>query len=203
MFDITSQIEVESRPASIGGALQKIDVRWPTDQEWSTRQRARKIIIRNLGRGVKEYVPPEPTQADIDLFQKIALNGAPELTRGEAQQLLDTLATARVISVSIEGTTATVEMETLNGLVSHQMRVPMTDQVLAWRRSASRILELPYNSQEVRTTPDAGARLYDECGGTSKDYENAIPAIHKDAVVKNVIDYIDNMLGPKKDDANF
>lgn len=203
MFDTKTEIELEARLASTAGAAQVINLRWPTDQEWSVRQRARRIVIHHLGRGRREITPPPPSPADLELFRKISLNGTPEATPAEAQKILDILATAEVTAVTVDGTVATVTLNTLAGETTHRLQIPMTDQVLTWRRSASKVMDLPYNQQEVRATPDAGARLYDECGGQSSDYEGPIPAVHKDAVVRNVVEYIDNTLGPKKDDANF
>jgi|SRR5262252_4907468 len=203
MFDVNAEIEVTARPASAGGVPTAISLRFPTDEEWAVRQRSRKIIIRRLGRGRSEVVAPEPSQADLTLFEKITTNGAPTLTPAEAAKVLEALATADVNSVAIEGSTATVEMETMAGKVVHTLKVPTADQVIRFRRSAFRMIELPYNQQELRQSPDAGARLYDECGGSSADYEGAIPALHKDAAVRGVIDDVDRQLAPKKDEENF
>ena len=49
----------------------------------------------------------------------------------------------------------------------------------------------------------AGAQLYDECGGKSGDYTGGVPALHKDAVARGVIDVINRQLGPKQRDEDF
>ena len=54
-----------------------VELRWPSDEEWSKRNGKRKILIRQLGRGTSETIPPDPSEADIDLYKAIAVNGAP------------------------------------------------------------------------------------------------------------------------------
>jgi hypothetical protein len=202
-FDSQAEYAFPAQVASTGGAPQTIAVRFPTDEEWSARARSRKIIIRRLGRGVSETVPPEPGEADVKLYKAIALNGAPEMTPAEAAQVLTTISTADVFNVQIEGEEAEVEMMTVVGSVRHRMKIPTADQVLSFRRAGFRLLDLPFNQQELRVAPDAGARLYDQCGGRSSDYANGIPGVHKDAVARSVVDVIDQNLGPKRDDTNF
>lgn len=202
-FDSRVEIVLGVRPASTSGALTEVSVRWPTDEEWNVRARSRKIIIRRLGRGVTENVPAKPSEADVKLYQAIAQNGAPAMTPGEAAKLLGDISVADVNDVQIEGNEAVVDMTVMTGQVTHRLRVPLTDEVIAFRASAFRVLNLPFDQQELRLTPDAGARLYDLCGGSSQDYASPIPNVHKDAVVKAVIEVIDRAVGPRQDDANF
>ena len=203
MFDSSAEIEIHARLVSTGGAETGVSLRWPTDEEWISRNRSHKILIRRPGRGVSETIPSEPNEADVKLYTAIAINGAPAMTPAEAMRVLDTISLSDVTNVSIVGTEATVEMNTLGGKVTHKLKVPSADQVLSMRRAAYRILDLPYSVQEIRTSPEPAARLYDECGGQSGDYQGAIPVIHKDQVMRSVIEYIDRELGPKSDDANF
>jgi hypothetical protein len=202
-FDSKAEIAIPARLASTGGAEQEVLLRYPTDEEWSARSRSRKIIIRRLGRGMSETVPPEPGEADVKLYKTIALNGAPDMTPAEASKVLEALSVADVYDVSIDGGEAAVEMSVMTGRAIHHMKIPTADQVLSFRRSAFRLIDLPFNQQELRTTADAGARLYDQCGGRSEDYANGIPALHKDAAIRAVIEHIDRALGPRSDDANF
>src|SRR4030095_8621315 len=93
MFDSKNEIAFEARAASIGTGTQLVAVRWPTDEEWAARARAKKILIRRLGRGVTETVPAEPSEADIKLYQAIAVNGAPSMTAAEAARVVDMIGT--------------------------------------------------------------------------------------------------------------
>lgn len=201
MFDTTAEIELGMRLTS---GASSVVVRWPTDEEWAARSKARKIIIRRMGRGISETVPPEPSEGDVALYKKIALNGTPEVTKGEAYQIAEAIAVCNVTGVEVDGDNATVDMNVLTGHVKHLLKVPTADQVVTLRRSGFRILELPFNQQEVRISIEPGAKLWDALGGKSDDYAHGtVPNIHKDTAVRAVIDYIDRNLGPRGDDANF
>jgi hypothetical protein len=203
MFDTKAEIEFDALAASTGGSPQRVVLRWPTDEEWSARWRSRKYIIRRLGRGINQTVPPDPGEADVKLYQAIALNGAPVMTPAEAAKVLDTLAIADVTGVRVEGSEAKVSMMVLTGEVEHTMNIPTADQILTFRRAAYQSLELPFNQQQLRLSPDAGARLYDQCAGKSADYADGIPGTHKDAVAKALIEFIELRFGPKQDDTSF
>jgi len=203
MFDPESVIEFPARLASTQGLETKVEVRWPTDEEWLKRARARKVIIRRPRAGVSETIPPPPGQGDVDLYEAIKHNGAPVMTAAEADKVLDALGKADVIDVRIEGIQAEVEMVILSGSVTMSLRIPTADEVVSFRRAAVRLLDLPFSQQEVRINPEAGARLFDSCGGKSGDYKSAIPVTHKDAAVRAVIDFVDRQLGPQPDEASF
>lgn len=200
MFDSKMEIEIKARTAT---GIATLSVRWPTDEEWAVWKRARKTVIRQQGRGVTETLPPMPGEADVALYQKIAINGAPQMTPAEAAHVLDLIAVCDVVDVRIDGDEAEVEMKILTGLVKHRMKLPTMDQVATFQRSGYRLLQLPYGQQEVRTNPDAGARLYDQCDGKSSDYDGGIPSLHKEQAARSVIDCVDRMLGPRQDESSF
>ena len=96
-----------------------------------------------------------------------------------------------------------MSLNVLTGGVKHTLAIPNVDQVLAFKRAAYRSIELPYGTREWRQRPELGAKLWDECHGISGDYAGAVPAIHKDAATRAVVEYLDRMTGPQRDDANF
>jgi hypothetical protein len=201
MFDAKAEIEIAMHLQSGG---KSVVVRWPSDEEWAARASKRKILFRRLGRGMSETVTPEPGEADVALYEKIALNGTPTLTKGEAYQVAEALAVASATGVTVEGDRATVTLTVLTGQVSHNLGIPNADQVITFRRGAFRMFDLPFNTQELRLKADAGAKLWDACGGKSDDYAGGtIPAIHKDAAARAVVEYLDRNLGPQQDDSNF
>jgi len=202
-FDSKAEIVIPSRVAATNGEVQEVMVRYPSDEEWAARSRSRKIIIRRLGRGMTENVPPPPSDADVRLYESITLNGAPKMTPAEAAKFLEMLSQADVYNVTVEGAEAVVEMSVMTGHVEHRMKIPTADQIVSFRNAGFRVIDLPFNQQEIRVTPDAGARLYDQCGGRSDFYTNGIPSVHKDAAVKAVIETIERTFAPRIDDANF
>jgi hypothetical protein len=200
-FDTAAEIE-------LGMTLESGDtsvlVRFPTDAEVADRQRRRPVLIRNLGRGVSQQVPAEPGEADLKLFEHIALNGKPAVTKEEAYQIAEILTAVTVQGVEVEGDRATVTMLIMTGLtVRHTLDVPKTGRIVKFRTAAFSMSSLPYGVQQIRLSADAGARLWDECHGSSSDYTGPIPAIHKDAALRAVVEFLDHRLGPQKNDAAF
>ena len=201
MFDAKAEIELGMH---LQAGQKSVLVRWPTDEEWAARAAKRKIIFRRLGRGMSETVTPEPGEADVALYEKIALNGAPTVTKGEAYQIAETLCAVTATGVTVDGDRATVTLSVLTGQVSHNLKIPTADQVIQFRRSAFRMFDLPFNTQELRLKAEAGAAMWDACGGKSDDYAGGIiPAIHKDAAARAIVEFLDRNLGPQQDDANF
>ena len=199
MFDSTAIIEISARGSA---GIQAITIRWPSDEEWATRVRGRKIIVRRLGRGQSE-TSSESGEVDLALYNKITTNGAPPLSAAEATRIIDAIATCEATDVIVDGTQATVELHVVSGPVKHQLTIPTAEQVLSFRRSAVRLIDLPFNKQEVRVNPDAGAKLWEACQGKSDDYTGGvIPSLHKDAAVRAVIEFLDRELAPKTNE-NF
>jgi len=198
MFDTTAEIMITART---GAGKQELLVRWPTDEEWSERARRRKILITRLGRGISE-TSIDSGDSDLRVFEKIKQNGAPPLTPGEATRVFEVLAQCDVTDCRLEGDEALVELQVMGGMVSHRLRLPSADQVLALRRTV-RVLDLPYNKQELRIPLEPGAKLWDACGGQSADYTGPIPAIHKDTAIRAVIDYLDREVSATNEEKHF
>lgn len=180
-----------------------VPLRWPSDEEWSKRNKKRKILIRNLGRGMSETVPPDPSEDDVELFKSLAINGAPSLSAPEAQRVLETIAFADVVDVTLNGMEAIVKMRVVTGIVHHHLKMPTTDQILNWRRAAVHSWDLPHNMRQLRVDIEPGARLWDSCQGHSDDYDGPIPAIHKDQATRGLVEHLERSLAPKTDESNF
>jgi len=201
MFDVKLPIEMN---ASTADGMRHLQMRWPSDHEWDTRQRARKHIMRSLGRGRFVTENPLPGPHDLELYNAIKQNGAGDLTVGEAEFVINILGQCDVTNVIVEGNQATVEMSVPSGNVTHHLRLPSIDQIQSFRRTASKTIELPHGVSEIRTTIMPGAQIYDACGGRSDDYAGGVvPALHKDAAVRLTIAHIQTEFGPRKDDENF
>src|ERR1700688_3720542 len=66
----------------------EVTVRFPSDDEWIEYNRRRKIIIKQLGRGISETVVPDSGEADSVLFAKIRSGEGPEVDSFEANRIL-------------------------------------------------------------------------------------------------------------------
>jgi hypothetical protein len=74
-------------------------VRFPTDEEWVDRQRRRKIIIKQLGRGISETVVPSSEGGDAELLSKLRVGEGQEVDAYEASRILEQLGQADVDDV--------------------------------------------------------------------------------------------------------
>ena len=74
VFDAGRQVEVQLRSAE---GTKTVKVRFPTDEEWTERQRRRKIVIKQLGRGISETVIPNCEDVDAVLFAQLRVEEAP------------------------------------------------------------------------------------------------------------------------------
>ena len=199
-FDENAEF-VMPAPARMGG---NVVMRWPTDQEWNARSRARKFLTRRMGRGKSEMVTPKPGEADRKLYEAITLNGSPPLTPAEASMVLESLGMCLVTDVEVEGNEATVTMNVFTGEVKHRLRVPTADEIIDYKQAAFKQLDLSYGQVQTTFNPEPGARLWDACNGKSEAeyYKGAVPGPHKAEAVRVVIEYIEQHMGPATDDPN-
>lgn len=199
MFDSTAEIALQARS---GKTKTEIVMRWPTDEEWAERHRTRKIVIRNIGRGISE-TDIDSTEADLKLYQAAKLNGAPDLTPAEASFVVRVLERCEVTEVVLDGEEATVTMQVPGGPVVHQVQLPTADQVIKMQRSASRLFSAPHNTSQMRMYLEPTAKLWDECHGRSESYKGVIPALHKDAAIRAVVEQINIDMSASDDERFF
>lgn len=199
MFDTASTITIGLRTASAGKT--DITVRWPTDEEWAAHRKRSRMLMRQLGRGASE-MENDTTAADAKLYEAIKLNGAPDLSSGEATSIVRAISKCEVTRVDLGPNEAEADLQILTGTVTHTVRIPTMDEVRRLHRS-TRYITLPYNCQEVRTSLEASAALWDACNGKTEGYEGAVPNLHKDAVIRQVIQEIEQEATAKYDEGNF
>lgn len=198
MFDANTTITIGLRTTH---GKTDITVRWPSDEEWSAHRKRRRIVQRTLGRGATE-TEVDTTEADAKLYDAIKQNGAPPLSVGEANRIIDAISTCDVLGVDLHAEDAEVQLNTVMGEVKHTVRIPTMDEVRTLQRS-TRLITLPYNRSEIRTNLDSSAALWDKCGGHAEGYAGAIPNLHKDVAIRAVISAIEQEAMPQNDEANF
>src|SRR3954452_1924531 len=91
IFDSGRQVEIKLQSAE---GTKVVKLRFPTDDEWVERQRRRKIIIKQLGRGISETVIPNSEDMDSALLAKIRLGDGPDVDPFEATRILEQLSQA-------------------------------------------------------------------------------------------------------------
>ena len=172
MFDATKPIAMNLRaPAGV----KTVRLRFPSDDEWTERQRRRKVIIKQLGRGISETVVPN--SEDVDAF--------------EASRIIEQLSQADVDDVVQVGDGFRVTMRVLGGTVSHVLRMPSAKDVFEYRRGFARVLDLPYNRQELIINLAPAAALYKKLVESTEGYAGDVPVIHQAVAVKAAIDALD------------
>jgi len=66
--------------------LKTVRIRFPSDGAWAERQGRRKVIVKQLGRGVSETPIPNGEEIDATLVAKIRTEEVPEIDTFEAQK---------------------------------------------------------------------------------------------------------------------
>jgi hypothetical protein len=198
MFDASKPITIKLNTPE---GVKPVRVRFPTDEEWIERQKKRKIIIKQLGRGVSETTIPDSAEADAALLAKIRLaeEDAPEVDAFEASRIIEQLSQADVDDVVQMGDGFRVTMRVLGGTVSHVLRIPSAKDVFEYRRGFARVLDLPYNRQELIINLAPAAALYKKLVESTDGYADDVPIVHQAAAVKAAVDALDGAFAEPSD----
>jgi hypothetical protein len=203
MLDTNTPITIQCRTAA--GGLIQIPLRWPTDEEWAERARGQKWLTVRKGRG-QSQTDLYPGESDLRLFEKIKQsdNGSapPVLSPGEATQVISALATCTTTDVTITGNDVTLTLETIHGEVQQSLRMPTADEVANLKRSHF-TKELPFNKVELVLNFNAMTKLWDTCGGKGIGYAGAVPAIHKEAVISELLQFLAREVSARTDEKDF
>ena len=190
VFDAARPIAIHVRtPAGV----KTVRVRFPTDEEWIDRQKKRKVIVKQLGRGVSETTIPDSAEADAALLVKIRVpeENAPAVDAFEASRVIEQLSQADVDDVVQEGDAFRVTLRVLGGTVSHVLRMPSAKDVFEYRRGFARVLDLPYNRQELIINLAPAGALFKKLLESSEGYSGDVPIVHQAVAVKAAIDALD------------
>lgn len=175
-----------------GDGPKDVTLRFPTDEEWSDRQRRRKIIIKQLGRGVSETMLPDSSDLDLEVVSKLLEPDSAPIDGFEATRILDQLSQCEIDEVQPEGLTINVLMRVPGGLTSHRLRIPSARDIMEFRRSFARVLDLPYGRQELTLNLPAAGLIYSKLAQSSVGYASAsVPIIHQAAAVRALIERLE------------
>jgi len=188
VFDATRPVAIQLRGPD---GVKTIRVRFPSDEEWAERQRRRKLIIKNLGRRRSETTVSNSEDLDAALLAKIRTEEEPEVDAFEAQKVIDQLATCDVDDVVIAGDAFRITLRVLGGTVTHLLKMPSAKEVADYRRGFARIVDLPFNRQELTINVRAAADLYKKLVEVTEGYAGDVPIIHQAEAVKAAIDGLD------------
>ncbi|MFN3327062.1 MAG: hypothetical protein ACK5AZ_26525 [Bryobacteraceae bacterium] len=190
MFDAKQPITIHLRTPD---GVKPVRVRFPSDEEWLDRQKKRKVIVKQLGRGVSETAIPDSADADAALLARIRVpeENAPEIDAFEASRIIEQLSQADVDDVVQVGDGFRVTLRVLGGTVTHLLKMPSAKDVFEYRRGFARVLDLPYNRQELIINLAPAGALFKKLLETTEGYSSEVPIIHQAVAVKATIDALD------------
>jgi len=188
VFDSTRPIALQLRTPT---GVKTVRVRFPSDEEWAERQRRRKVVIKQLGRGVSETIIGNAEDADAALLARISDGEGPEVDPFEASRIIEQLSQAEVDDVVQAGDSFRVTLRVLGGVVMHLLKMPSAKEVFEYRRGFARVLDLPYNRQELTINLAAAGTLYKKLITATEGYAGEAPIIHQAVAVKAAIDALD------------
>jgi hypothetical protein len=188
VFDSTRPIALQLRTPT---GVKPVRVRFPSDEEWTERQRRRKVVIKQLGRGVSETIIGNAEDADAALLARIRDGEGPEIDPFEASRVIEQLSQAEVDDVVQTGDSFRVTLRVLGGVVTHLLKMPSAKDVFEYRRGFARVLDLPYNRQELTINLAAAGALHKKLITATEGYAGEAPIIHQAVAVKAAIDALD------------
>ncbi|MEO8592894.1 MAG: hypothetical protein ABI759_06220 [Candidatus Solibacter sp.] len=199
VFDAARPVAINLRGPD---GVKTVRVRFPSDDEWAERQRRRKVIVKQLGRGVSETTIPSGEEIDAAMLAKIRTEEAPEVDAFEAQKVIEQLATCDVDDVVQAGDAFEVTLRVLGATTMHLLKMPSAKDVNQYRRGFARVLDLPFNRQELTINVRAAGDLYKKLLEGTEGYTGDAPIIHQAVAVKAAIDALDASFQEDRD-ANF
>src|ERR1035438_5225809 len=93
VFDASRPIAINLRTP---GGVKTVRLRFPSDDEWIGRQRRRKVLVKQLGRGVSETTVANGEDVDAALVEKVRAGEDPQIDAFEAMKVVEQLSLAEV-----------------------------------------------------------------------------------------------------------
>lgn len=182
MFD--AKAEIVQKVFKDGEIVRPV-VRFPTDDEYITWRRKKKVQQTQLGRGNYEMTPAKPESADLALYKAIQVDkDGPVIDQAEAFVLVNQLFDCDIPThPEQEGKTYVVEMKAMNRFDTlHTLKVPSMQQMT--NHHGASVINGAYNTQDIRLNPQSSCDLYNELVQRTEGYVgNIVPAVHKVAVI--------------------
>jgi len=202
MFDVTREIEINI----YSGGNKKCVVAWPADSDW--KRRANKVRIKQEAAGrdksKSSVIGAEP--AALEMFEKVRRDTgaeAAEFDAAEALTVIDRLEYCELEAgddgnpaVDMHGDRITVRIGALlhrgkplfSDLV-HVLRHPSLKQLREYKLSCIDMHSVRRGTE--MTQPLApGEALYDALVERHEGYAGAVPVVHKDFVITNIVEAV-------------
>lgn len=195
MFDAARPIKIKLQTPE---GPKAVSVRFPSDEEWTERQRARKIVTKSLGRGMSKSDVPNHEEIDAALVTAIKTEG-PDVDCYEAMSIVGKLSQCDVTDVEQDGAAYVVKMAVPGGEVSVTLRMPTAKEIYAFKREYAVATDMPYGKSSTVVNLEAAGRLFDALSPVAEGYAGPVPIIHKEAALLAVIQAFESGLGVSDD----
>lgn len=166
-----------------------VRVRFPSDAEWIKRQKLRKIIVKQLGRGKSQTTVTPCEDSDLKLVAAIRVEDTegPEIDKFEASFCVEQLATAKVEDVVDEPGGFAVTLRTVGGVTVHHLKMPSEQDKADYRSNFAKPLDLPFDRQEITVNIGAASDVYKRLCISTEGYKGSVPIIHQSAALQAAI----------------
>jgi hypothetical protein len=201
VFDASMSIAMNLRTQD---GVKTIRVRFPSDEEWIERQRRRKVIVKDLGRGQSETTVINREDADAALLAKIRTEqDGPEVDPFEAAKLIEELATCEIDDVVPVGEGFRITTRVLGTTTTHLLKIPTAKDQFEYRRGFARAITLPFGRQELTVNIAPVGAMYKRLVVATEGYASAnVPIVHQAVAVRAAMDALDMAFAEDRD-ANF
>ncbi len=174
VFDPARVITIK---ALTSDGIKRIEVRFPTDQEWIEHSRRHKLVYRNLGRGIQEQVKEEPNEGDAELLAAIRKGEGPEVEVFEAYRILEELSRTRVVENGAEPDPLQIRLQVPGAVTVHVFRMPTAKEKFQLGKLAS---ARSADSREIWSiNHEAAGDLYESLKKEALHYAGPVPIVHK------------------------
>ncbi len=162
-------------------------LRFPSDEEWAARSRRNVQVRKNLGRDKFRTDAPNAAAEDLALFEKIRIDkDGPTFDEAEASVCIAKLETAEVTECERNGNRFTVTLKAPGGITKHEVKMPTLKQISEFG-NGSVTPTGRRDGAEYRIALEPAARLYDQLEPKPEAYAGAVPIVHKDAVIREIV----------------
>ncbi|MBN2118512.1 MAG: hypothetical protein JW730_18205 [Anaerolineales bacterium] len=192
VFDSAREIVIKLQSAE---GVKAFKLRFPTDEEWERRARARRIVIKQLGRGKSETIIPDSAEFDAAFVAALSNGDDPEIDGYEATNILERISEAEVDEVETENGAFRIRLRVAGGVTTHVIAMPSARDMIKFRRAFAQVIDLPFNQQSLTINLAAAGELYQRLCREREGYADTVPIIHQAAVVKAAIDALEAGIG--------
>jgi len=185
VFDATRPLAVKLPPDGV----RVVHLRFPTDDETAERQRKRKAIIKNLGRGRSETTIPQSEEADLAFLVLLRTDeGGEEIDAAEAEYVIAQVLQCEAVDVTPAPEGYRIALVVLGADTAVLLRGPTLREVRDFRKAYAKPMDLQYGAREITINLKAAGELFRKMFISAEGYAGEVPLAHQTAAVLAVIE---------------